>query len=61
MDFNWLITDYLMQINCLHSVPQVGHDGMVTSLCWGGRGTLFSGSEDKHVAEWSEKGKDYAQ
>ena len=56
-----LITDYLMQSNCLRSVPQVGQDGMVTSLCWGGRGTLFSGSEDKHVAEWSEKGWDYAQ
>ena len=53
IDFKWLITDYLMQSNCLHSVPQVGHDGMVTSLCWGGC--------DKHVAEWSEKGRDYAQ
>ena len=46
---------------CLHSVPQAGHDGTVTSLCWGGRGTLFSGSEDKHVTEWNEKGQDYAQ
>ena len=61
MDFKWLITDYLMQSNCLHSIPQVGYDGMVTSLCRGGGGTLFSGSEDKHVAELSEKGWDYAQ
>ena len=49
MDFKWLITDYLMQCNCLHSVPQVGHDGMVTRVCWGGHGTLFSGSEDKYT------------